>query len=196
MTQLAIKENAVVGFDTSAGFELLQRQASALSRSTLVPPAFQGDEGKANCIIALEMAHRLGASPLMVVQNLYVVHGKPSWSAQFLIATVNQSKRFQPLRFHLEGEGDKRICICWTVEADVVLTHRSLPDARDAGLPVLESPVVSIAMAKAEGWYRKNGSKWQTIPELIGGTESLKSVGEKKISNILGHWTAVIGEVE
>ena len=28
-------------------------------------------------------------------------------------------------------------------------------------------PLVTIAMAKAEGWYQKNGSKWKTMPELM-----------------------------
>ena len=32
---------------------------------------------------------------------------------------------------------------------------------------VLEGPEVSMAMAKAEGWLGKNGSKWQTMPELM-----------------------------
>jgi hypothetical protein len=164
--QLAVKtESAIAGFETSAGFELIQRQAKALSQSSLVPPSFQNNIP--NCMIALDMAHRLHASPLMIVQNLYPIHGKPSWSSQFLIATVNQSGRFRPLRFHREGTGDTRGCVCWTVEADVILTQRTLPEARDDGLPILEGPMVTITMAKSEGWYGNKGSKWQTIPELM-----------------------------
>ena len=37
-------------------------------------------------LIAQNMARRMGADLLMVMQNLYVVHGRPGWSAQFLIA--------------------------------------------------------------------------------------------------------------
>lgn len=44
-----------------------------------------------NCVIALDIALRMGAKPLMVMQNIYVVHGRPAWSAQCLIATLNQS---------------------------------------------------------------------------------------------------------
>lgn len=139
--------NAFANLD---GFELAQRMAKMLAASQLVPTAFQGNIP--NCMIALEMASRLGASPLSVAQNLYVVHGNPSWSAQYVIAAVNSSGKFQPLRFKLAGEGDDRSCIAWT---------------RDSTGEVLEGPAVSIAMAKAEGWHGKKGSKWQTMPELM-----------------------------
>jgi hypothetical protein len=51
---------------------------NALAQSDLIPQQFRGN--LPNCIIALELAQRIGASPLMVMQNLYVVHGKPAWS--------------------------------------------------------------------------------------------------------------------
>ena len=85
-------------------FELVQRQAKALSLSSLVPDHFKNNIP--NCIIALEMAQRLNASPMAVMQNIYVVHGKPSWSAQFIIACINSCGKFSPLRFEMIGEGD------------------------------------------------------------------------------------------
>jgi hypothetical protein len=39
----------------------------------------------------------------MVMQNLWIVKGKPGWSAQFLIATFNQSGRFSSMRFEQRG---------------------------------------------------------------------------------------------
>ena len=132
------------------GFELALRMAKMLSESQLVPAAFQ--QNIPNCVIALEMASRLGASPLSVAQNLYVVHGNPSWSAQYVIAAVNSSGKFQPLRFKMTGDGDEKSCVAWTT---------------DKSGEVLEGPAVSIAMAKAEGWYGRKGSKWQTMPELM-----------------------------
>jgi len=36
----------------------------------------------------------------------------------------------------------------------------------DTGEPI-EGPEISIGMANAEGWLSKNGSKWQTMPELM-----------------------------
>lgn len=134
-----------------SNFEIAQRMATALSKSNLIPTQFQNN--LPNCLIALEMATRMGASPMAVMQNLYIVHGKPAWSSQFIIAAINSTGHFSPLRFKIEGEGDKRQCTAWAVELG---TNEKL-----------EGPAVSIAMAKQEGWYGKNGSKWQTLPELM-----------------------------
>lgn len=131
-------------------FEHGQRVAVMLSKSDLVPKQFQGNVG--NCIIALEMANRIGASPLMVMQNLYVVHGKPAWSSQFLIATVNASGKFSPLRY----------------EEDEVKGGRARAWAYDKSMnEKIYGPWVSMEMARAEGWVDKAGSKWKTMPELM-----------------------------
>jgi len=134
-----------------AAFAHIQRVAKMFSQSILVPKDFQGN--LANCTIALEMAHRMGANPMAVMQNLYIVHGKPGWSAQFIIAAVNQCGKFSPLRYEISGTGDDRQCIAWATE-------------KDTG-DRLESPPVSIKMAKAEQWFQKSGSKWQTMPDLM-----------------------------
>lgn len=132
-------------------FAHVQRVAKMFSSSTLVPDTFKGNI--ANCTIALEMAHRMGANPMAVMQNLYIVHGRPGWSAQFIIACLNQCGKFSPLRFKIEGEGDAKTCTAWAKELD-------------SG-EILEGPGVSIGMAKKEGWATKNGSKWQTMPDLM-----------------------------
>lgn len=133
-------------------FEAAQRMVRPLAASSLVPTTFQGNVG--DCLIALETAQRIGASPLMVMQNLYIVHGKPAWSSQFLVACINASKKFTPLRYRMTGEKgtDSYGCVAW---------------AKDRDGEVLESPEVTIGMAKAEGWFTKNGSKWKTMPELM-----------------------------
>jgi len=147
----APENHTPAGFGTRSGFELAQRAGQLLAASNLVPKDFQNNVS--NCVIALELAARIGASPLMVMQNLYLVHGKPSWSSQFIIAAVNGTGRFSPLRFTMTGEGDKKSCIAWATE--------------NATGERLESPAVSIEMARKEGWYSKQGSKWQTMPDLM-----------------------------
>ena len=59
----------------------------------------------ANCMIAVEVSTRIGASPLMVMQNMAVIYGRPSWSSKFLIATVNSCGRFEPLQFKFTDKG-------------------------------------------------------------------------------------------
>ena len=75
-------------YKNEVSFELYQRMAKSLAGSNLVPVHYQGQEGLANCLVALEMANRMNISPLVVMQNMNVIHGKPSWSAQFITATI------------------------------------------------------------------------------------------------------------
>ena len=152
-TQLAKLEGPVTSpsFTDTIAFEHSQRVAKMLSSSNLIPKEYQGNIQ--NTMIALEMANRIGASPLMVMQNLYIVHGKPSWSSSFIIAAINNCKRFTPLRFKKKGEGDSLTCQAW---ANDLNTNQKL-----------EGPVVSMEMAKKEGWVGRAGSKWQTMPELM-----------------------------
>lgn len=145
--------NGVIGFGTSQGFAMMQRVASALSKSTLVPKAYQGN--LPNCIVALNMANRIGADPLMVMQNLYVVHGNPSWSSQFLIATFNTCGRFSSLRYQWVGTLGKDDYGCYATATEL------------SSGEVLAGAPVTIAIAKQEGWYSKNGSKWQTMPQQM-----------------------------
>lgn len=142
-----------LGFFNGASFALTSRVANMFSQSTLVPKHYQGNI--ANCMIALNMANRLGADPLMVMQNLYVVHGTPAWSAQFLIATFNMCGRFSALRYRMSGERgtDDYGCTAYAVETGTGAT--------------LEGTTITIGLAKKEGWHGKPGSKWQTMPDQM-----------------------------
>jgi hypothetical protein len=99
------------------------------------------------------MANRMQRNPLEVMQALYIVHGKPSFSSSFLTSLINSCGYYEPLRFRFEGQGDSRSCMAWTVDKRTGET--------------VEGPKVSIQMAKDEGWYSKNGSKWKTMPEVM-----------------------------
>lgn len=79
------------GFFSLDSFELIQRVSKAFAGSDLVPAQYKGN--LANCMIAMDMAQRIGANPLMVMQNLYIVHGTPGWSSKFLVATINACGR-------------------------------------------------------------------------------------------------------
>lgn len=131
-----------------SSFETAQRQAKALSASDLVPAQYKNNV--ANTLVALEIANRIGASPLMVMQNLHIIHGRPSWSSTFVIAAINGSGKFTALRF--VGDLNKGI--------------KAVATEKATGEPI-EGPVVTMEMAKAEGWLNKAGSKWQTMPELM-----------------------------
>jgi hypothetical protein len=143
------------GFQSAEGFALLQRMATMFSSSSLVPKQFQGRDNLGNCVIALNMAQRLGADPLMVMQNLYVVYGNPSWSSKFLIAMFNQCGRYESIHYDETGKKgtDTQGIIAWAKE-------------KSTG-EVIKGPEVTIKIAKDEGWFDKNGSKWKSMPDQM-----------------------------
>jgi hypothetical protein len=189
------------GFGSLQSFELMQRAAKMLSHSTLVPVAYRAQKeikeygkvvamednpnGLPNCVVALNMAQRMGADPLMVMQNLYIVEGRPSWSSQFIIAAINSCGKYSPLRFALsDPDAPKEVVYTATewqdqpnggkakkvsVEKKVRVRHQECyawAIEKETG-ERLQSPTISIQMAIDEGWLTKNGSKWQTMPEVM-----------------------------
>lgn len=139
-------------FGTSDNFIMATHMAKALASSTIVPQTFQKND--ANCLIAIEQAQRLRVSPLMVMQNLYVIQGRPSWSSKFLIAAINNSGKFD-MELQFDETKDKAgkpfSCTAWTMK-----------NGRR-----VEGMTVDMDMAKDEGWLSKNGSKWKTMPQLM-----------------------------
>ena len=128
------------------------RLAKALSVSALVPKRYQGNI--ADCMIAIGMAKRMQCEPLMVMQNLDVIQGKPSFSSTFLIALINSSGIITgPLAFDVKGSGDTLECTAFGT-------------CSKTGA-ILKSPKVTMQMAIAEGWAQKPGSKWKNMPELM-----------------------------
>lgn len=156
-TELAVAQqeqnNSMLVFGNVENFEAAQRMAKLLMASSIVPQQYQNN--LANCTVALEMANRMGASPLLVMQNLYIVHGNPGWSSKFLIATLNACGKFSPLRYREFGEEGTDDWGCYAYAIDKMTGEE------------LQGPKVTIGMAKKEGWFSKTGSKWQTMPQLM-----------------------------
>jgi len=100
----------------------------------------------------LNMAQRLGADPLMVMQNLYLVHGRPGWSAQFLIAAFNQCGRFTSITYTFVGTRGQESWGCYASSTE-----------RATGQQLL-GETITMEMARKEGWLGKAGSKWTTMP--------------------------------
>jgi len=131
-------------------FEHGQRVAKMLAASTMVPEQFRGNVG--NCMIALNFASRTKLDPFMVMQKMYVIKGRPGIEGQLVIALINNSGKFSPLQFRLEGEGKTRQCTAYAT-------------ARKTGETCEQT--VTWQMVEAEGWNKKPGSKWLTMPDLM-----------------------------
>lgn len=172
----AAQSSAITVFGSVHGFEAAQRMAKALATSDLVPEAYRGNLG--NCLIAMEIAQRTGAGILAVTQNLHVIEGRPAWSSAFIIAALNTCGRFSPLRFTLENLGEKSVPYSYWEgpkgQRERKTGQMKIQDMRcvawaydKATGEKLEGPAVTIEMAVREGWYARNSSKWQTMPELM-----------------------------
>lgn len=201
--------NAGFNFFDPVQFETMQRVCKMFSSSDLVPDNYkpnykpipanatpeqiaainlENQEAKnkavANCMIAIEISMRIGASPLMVMQNMVPIYGKPSWSSKFLIATVNSCGRFEPLQYRFTDKGmlgmvdytdyvwDGRTNRKQAVQKQ--FDGKKIQDiecvaytTKKGSKEILESSPVSVRLAIQEGWYTKNGSKWQTMTKQM-----------------------------
>lgn len=132
---------------------LAYRTAGMLSKSGLVPDSYRNSPE--NCLIAIDLANRQGLSPMMVMQNLYVVKGKPAWSGSFCAAAVNGCGRFTSLEYVFVGEPGTLSDGCFARAT------------RLSNGTVCQSEIITMRMAQDEGWLDKFGSKWKTMPRQM-----------------------------
>jgi hypothetical protein len=187
----------VFNFFDPQQFETMQRVCKMFANSELVPDMYKTSEKNpeskaiANCMIAISMAMRVSADPLMIMQNMVIIYGRPSWSSKFLVATVNTCGRFNPLQYKFTEKGmlgkvdyteyekvwtqgqngkgyyknnAKTVQFDGTKVMDIECIAFTTAKGSDK---VLESSPVSVRMAVQEGWYTKAGSKWQTMTKQM-----------------------------
>lgn len=158
------------------GRDMVLQQADMLSKSSIVPKEYQSNPS--NCVIAIEMSNRIGVSPMAVMQNLHIIHGRPSWSSTFIISSINSSGRFKTnLQFEKKTIGKKEVTYFTTEwqgreksrkEHKITIEDAScMAYATDKDGNRVDGPTVTISMAVKEGWYTKTDSKWQTMPEVM-----------------------------
>jgi hypothetical protein len=191
-------QSVAFNFFDPGQFETMQRICKMLASSELVPDMYKAtsknpiEKAIANCMIAVEVAQRIGASPLMIMQNMVIIYGRPSWSSKFLIATVNTCGRFNPLQYRFtdkgmlgkvdyteyEKEWDKamwngkggyrNIAKTSTFDGTKIMDIECVAFTTAKGSDkALESSPVSIRLAIQEGWYTKAGSKWRTMTKQM-----------------------------
>ena len=156
---LAVAEQQIDGLSVGnvwldkQAFNQALRVATMLSKSAIVPQSYQGKPQ--DCFIAVEMASRMNTSPVFIMQNLYVVKGKPSWAGQACMAMIQACGKFRDVRLVYVGQKgtDSRGCY---------VRAQRISDGE-----IIEGTEVNIAMAKAEGWLSNN--KWKSMPEQMLG---------------------------
>ena len=166
-TQITEDESSI--YKNTDSFEFAQRQAKSLCESNLVPISYQGQKGLPNCLVAIEMSKRMKLSPLTVMQNLNVIHGTPTWSAQFITSQILGCGRFTNFDYLVKGEGD-------TLEVQCVA--KRLEDQK-----LVKGTTVSMRMARLEGWTKN--PKYTSMPELMLRNRAATFFGRQYIPDLL-----------
>lgn len=133
-------------------FKTTQRMAQLLVASDTIPQSYKGKI--ADCVIAIDMANRMGVSPLVIMQNSQIVRGNFSWKGTACKAMIDGCGKYDDSYYVEVG---KRGEDSWGYYLEALDKHGR----------TVRGVTVDIAMAKAEGWYQKDGSKWKTMPELM-----------------------------
>ena len=152
-TETALVPKAETQLALPGAMGQMQTAAEFLSQSTIIPEVYRGKP--ANCFVALEFAQRIGCNAMMVMQNLDIIKGKPSWSSKFMIAVANDCGKYTPIRYEMSGTEGQDDWGCRAIMTEIATGER------------LEGPKVTVGMARAEKWIDKDGSKWKTMPELM-----------------------------
>ena len=156
-TALAVKEptqnpNAVTMWNDAKLYNQSLAMAQTLSKSEIIPQSYKGKP--ADCLIAIDIANRLGLSPAIVMQNSQIVRGNFTWKGSACKAMIDGCGRYQKTRYVYVGEEGKDSYGCYL-------------EAIDNDGDIIKGVPVTIAMAKKEGWYNKDGSKWQSMCDLM-----------------------------
>lgn len=188
-TTTALSNNGIFQF---GNFIEAMNAADLLARSAIVPDLYRyvdsngnhNQNANANCLLALNMAQRMGYDPLMIMQNLYVIKGRPAWSSQFVTAAINGCGRFTALNYEEKDLGKKEVkyyndivkiddmsCVAWAID-------------KSTGERV-ESIAITIEMAVKEGWYTKKDSKWKTMAKQMLRYRAAAFFGRSYVPDIL-----------
>jgi len=152
-------------YSSIQSFESAQRIAASLADSALVPNAYRGQAGLPNCIVAIEIANRMGMSPFQVMQNLNVIHGRPSWSSQFIIGLIQGCSRFEGFTYNETADS----CQCFAA-------------LKTTGEQV-SGPKITLDMAKREGWTKN--TKWSTMPQTMLRYRAASAFGRFHIPDLI-----------
>lgn len=138
------KENSNTVYSDVATYNQYMKMAECLARSEMIPQSYRGKPE--SVLLAIDVARQLQLSPLFIMQNLFIIAGKTSWSAQYSASVIRAN--FSNVKVEISGTGDEEGC-------RIVAT--------DKNGNLCEGTRVTIRMAKEEGWFTKTASKWKTM---------------------------------
>lgn len=132
-------------------FEATQRMARLLAESSIVPQAYRGKIP--DCVIAIDIANRMGLSPMVVMQNSQVVSNNFSWKGTACKAMIDGCGKYERTRYVEVGEEGK--------DSYGVYLEATTKDGE-----IIKGVTVTVGMAKSEGWWQRN-PKWANLTSLM-----------------------------
>jgi hypothetical protein len=137
-------------------FSRALKYAKSISNTDIIPEQFRGKEG--NVLIALDLAARARENPLVIMQNLQIIKGKPSFSSQY----VNEKIREAGYKIRFE-EGQ---------DGTVEWQKKQIPNyfcrvVAEKNGEQFRGPLVDCKIAIASGWFDRSGSQWPITPEKM-----------------------------
>ncbi len=144
-------------FSNGDAFKLACAMAERIADSSLLPEDYRGKPE--NVLIAMDYASRLpNISPIMLIQNMDVVKGRPALRGTFLAGLINHSPLFSRLKYEFRGTdnpGGKPSpdygCRAYAVE-------------RETG-EIIYGTWIDWRMVEAEGWSANK--KWTSMRDQM-----------------------------
>ena len=129
------------------------KNAVVLSKSDLVPETYKNRPE--NILLAIDLASRTGFGLMQVMQNLWIVRGRPAWSGSFCMSAIKASGLYEWVKYVKVGEPGTD-------------SEGYLVQAKDRTTgEIVNGPIVDWATVKAYGWDKKPGSQWKMAPDLM-----------------------------
>jgi len=151
LVEPTMQQNMATMWNDVEVFNRSYKFATILAQTTIVPEQYKGKVG--DCLVAIDIANRMGLSPMVVMQNSQLVKGNFSWKGSACKAMIDSCGRYKKTVYQEVGD---RNTDSWGFYLE----------ATDNDDNIIKGVVVTIGMAKAEGWYQRN-EKWKTMPELM-----------------------------
>lgn len=157
--------------------KVLNQEAKALLKATMLPPVYR-NEG--NMMVATHLAQKLNTDIYSIVQSLNIIQGKPSFGSQFIASVINSCGKFEPLEYVYVDENEEEIPAFKKNVYGCYVKAKEKESGKER-----YSILITMDMAKQEGWLSKNGSKWKTMPAIMLSYRAVAFFGRQHLPEYL-----------